>query len=96
MNFFAFNKAYPKVNLQIVRMTTAEVLQRAVAESQAHKPVASLYIISGTQPQQMEQDNMLAKYTSPQSQGFSSGPLANRTPAADSAATRASRSSHSK
>jgi iron(III) transport system substrate-binding protein len=68
----AFNKAYPKVNLQIVRMTTAEVLQRAVAESQAHKPVASLYIISGTQPQQMEQDNMLAKYTSPQSQGFSS------------------------
>jgi iron(III) transport system substrate-binding protein len=66
----AFEKQYPKVNLQIVRMTTAEVLQRAVAESQAHKPVASLYIISGTQPQEMEQDNMLAKYTSPQSAGF--------------------------
>lgn len=66
----AFNKQYPKVNLQIVRMTTAEVLQRAVAESQAHKPVASLYIISGTQPQEMEQDSMLAKYTSPQSDDF--------------------------
>jgi iron(III) transport system substrate-binding protein len=66
----AFKKQYPKVNLQIVRMTTAEVLQRAVAESQAHKPVASLYIISGTQPQEMEQDSMLAKYTSPQSDGF--------------------------
>lgn len=66
----AFEQQYPKVNLQIVRMTTAEVLQRAVAESQAKKPVASLYIISGTQPQEMEQDHMLAKYTSPQGAGF--------------------------
>lgn len=66
----AFEKQYPKVNLQIVRLTTAQVLQRATAESQAKKPVASLYIISGTQPQMMEQDKMLAKYTSPQSKGF--------------------------
>jgi iron(III) transport system substrate-binding protein len=61
-----FKKKYPQIDSQFIRMTTRDMLQRAVNESQAGRPVADLLHPPAVELAVLQRLNLLARYVSPE------------------------------
>lgn len=67
----AFNKQYPKVKAQFLRMSVPQVLQKATTEFQTKHPVADILHVDAESLATLKSMNALAAYKSPESKGFS-------------------------
>lgn len=65
-----FRARYPKIDAQFVRMTTPEVLQRSISESQAGRPAADLLYTTAPELIVLEKASILARYDSPEAKDF--------------------------
>jgi iron(III) transport system substrate-binding protein len=65
-----FNAEFPDVALEVVRLTTADTIQRTVAESDAGRPAVDVLNLPGDGILQMIQAGMLGAYVSPEAADF--------------------------
>ena len=61
-----FKKKYPQIDAQFIRMTTREMLQRAMNESRAGHPVADLLHPPAVELAVLQQQGLIARYVSPE------------------------------
>lgn len=67
----AFREKYPEIQVEYVRMSTKDMLQRVEAESAAGRPVASILGgVTASEIKYLLDRNMLASYRSPQAADF--------------------------
>jgi len=67
-----FKKKYPQIDSQFVRMTTEDLLQKAIHESEAGRPVADVVNPPAAELAIFLSKEMLARYVSPESKDFDS------------------------
>ncbi len=65
-----FKKKYPQIDAQFVRMTTRNVLEKAVRESEVGRPVASILNLPAAQLAILINKGMIARYVTPESKDF--------------------------
>lgn len=58
--------AYPDLQVEFVRFTLGDMLERLAAEADSGRPVASLYLIGGNGTRSLLDDERVARYVSPQ------------------------------
>ncbi|PTM96135.1 ABC transporter substrate-binding protein [Mycoplana dimorpha] len=68
----AFTSAFPEIEAEFVRVSSRELLQRSVAESQAGRPVADVLHAPAVQLAILQNMGLLARYVSPEAASFSS------------------------
>lgn len=66
-----WKKTYPSIDAQIVRSTSAQVVQKSVSESQAGRPVADVLVATAAEFVVLAKENILAGYQSPEAKDFS-------------------------
>jgi iron(III) transport system substrate-binding protein len=66
----AFKKRYPQLDVQFVRMTAPQTLQKSMAESQAGRPVADLLHVNAQNLAVLQKANLIARYVSPEARDF--------------------------
>lgn len=66
----AFDKQYPKVSAQFVRMSVPQVLQKAVAEASTGHPVADFLHVNAPSLAILKQKDLLIPYASPEVASF--------------------------
>jgi iron(III) transport system substrate-binding protein len=65
-----FKKRYPQIDAQFIRMTTREMTQRAVNESQAGHPVTDLLHPPAVELALLQRNGLAARYLSPEAREF--------------------------
>lgn len=65
-----FKKKYPQIDSQFVRMTTRDLLQKSVHESEAGRPVADILNPPSPELAILINKGLLARYVSPESKDF--------------------------
>lgn len=65
-----FGELYPGINVEFVRMSNNDLLQRVINESRSGNPVADLVVLPGKEMLQLRSMDALAAYESPFAAGF--------------------------
>jgi iron(III) transport system substrate-binding protein len=65
-----FRKRYPQIDAQFIRMTTRDMMQRAVNESQAGRPVTDLLHPPAAELAILQRQGLIARYPSPEAADF--------------------------
>lgn len=66
----AFQKSFPEIEAEFVRVTSRELLQRSVAESEAGRPAADVLHPPAVQLAVLQKRGMVARYSSPEAESF--------------------------
>ena len=68
----AFKGAFPEIEAEFVRVSSRELLQRSVAESNAGRPIADVMHAPAVQLAVLQSAGLVARYASPEAASFSS------------------------